>query len=239
MTRPATPETIPEPSVGDRCFFCPNIHGQQLSNRHGQTQLTAYKNGKMWVLVCQPCGRTCAQRIIDRPIAPPQISCEKGSTAARCRADEAHMMPPDKIYELENQLVADILLEFGAKPYMRIWRSNTGKAYGAGKVIQLVKAITQAVAYGNIAGIKKALEEFRGQRPITFGTPGTSDICGIIRIPALRGRWICIEAKIGNNKPSEDQVNWREMMESHGAIYILCYQVSDVYLGLRGAGVIT
>ncbi len=148
------------------------------------------------------------------------------------------MMPPDKIYELESQLLADILIEFGAKPYMRIWRSNTGKAYGAGKVMQLVKAVTSAAMRMSWYAVKEALEEFKHQRPITFGIPGTADICGIIRAPdALRGRWIAIEAKIGSNTPSDEQVAWREMIENHGGIYILAYQVSDVYRGLSAAGV--
>ena len=133
-------------------------------------------------------------------------------------------MTPVVTYEIEQQLVQDILITFGAVPYMRLWRTNTGKAYGAGVVMAAIKS--------------GSVELLKHQRPVTFNTPGTADICGIISAPPNRGRWIAIEAKMEGEKPSEDQVMWRAMIESRGGIYVLAYSVDDVRLGLHAAGVL-
>ncbi len=79
MTRTRIPEIIPEPSVGDRCGLspCVNVHGSQLTNGNGFCHLTAYKNGAHWILICSTCAHDAAQRIIDRPIAPPKFRAKK------------------------------------------------------------------------------------------------------------------------------------------------------------------
>jgi len=129
-----------------------------------------------------------------------------------------------KVYQLESQLVADILMEFGAQPWIRIWRNNVGKAYGAGVVMAAIKS--------------GSVESLQHQRPIKFGTPGETDTLGFIRLGSQRGRIVGIECKIGNNKLNPDQVAWRSMFENGGGLYILAYQVLDCYLGFKAAGVL-
>ena len=127
-------------------------------------------------------------------------------------------------YVIEQQLVADVLRTFGAVPYMRLWRTNTGRAYGVG-------AVQAAIKSGSVEGLKR-------QRPIAFNTPGTADICGIISTHPNRGRWLAIECKLEGKKQSEEQIGWQAMMENRGAIYILAYSLDDVRRGLEKAGVI-
>jgi len=135
------------------------------------------------------------------------------------------MMPADKVYETESQLVADALLEFGALDWLWIWRENTGVAYGSG----LVKAATKQIMMGKA---KEALGILRGLQPITFGIPGRADISGIL----LGGRMTAWEAKIKHRPRSTDQKKWAEMFVKMGGLYIHFEQVSDIHKALRAEG---
>ena len=118
-------------------------------------------------------------------------------------------------------LQADILLEFGQYPFLRLWRQNTGMAYG----VSLVKEASGHLFSGNL---ERAMKAMRSMVPTRYGVPGTADIMGIFR----GGRSLAIECKLYGEQPSEEQVNWRAMFEDYGGLYILANQVMDVYQGL-------
>lgn len=124
-------------------------------------------------------------------------------------------------YRFESEIQADLLEHFGAVPYMRIWRQNVGKAYPVSLIPQLRK------------GIKC--------RPVMFGQVGQCDILGFLTGDPVtgknQGRFIGIEVKMPGEKLRPEQLTWRDMMVSRGAIHILATCIDDVYAGLRAAGV--
>lgn len=61
-------------------------------------------------------------------------------------------------------------------------------------------------------------------RVVRYGKVGSGDIIGL----TPTGRHIEIEAKFGNNKQSEYQLEHQRKIESHNGIYILAYSVSDI-----------
>ena len=110
---------------------------------------------------------------------------------------------------MENELLHTILKEFGARPNMRIWRNNTGSAYG----VSLIQRAKQA---GYIPD----------NLPITkYGIKGMADIFGII---APNGRHISIECKSDKGKQTPEQRIWQQMVESMGGVYILARSLKDV-----------
>jgi hypothetical protein len=97
-----------------------------------------------------------------------------------------------------------ILIEFGSRPDLRIWRSNSGAAIWRGK-------------NGSSGGL------------VRFGVPGQADISGIMR-PS--GRRIEIEVKTLTGKQSKEQQAWQKMIEWAGGLYILARRIEDVRLAL-------
>ncbi len=116
-------------------------------------------------------------------------------------------MRPPRTYEVESQLVADVLIEFGRLPWLWLWRSNTGAV--------------------------KIKDSF-----VRFGLPGQPDIQGIIKSEPLRGRFFGIELKIKGRKQRPDQLRWQALCESCGGIYVLAYQVDDVWKAFAAAGIL-
>ncbi len=121
----------------------------------------------------------------------------------------------------ERKIQTDILLKFGARPDMRIWRQNTGKAYG-------YSVVANALARAGAAEILKGL-------PLTkYGTPGAPDIHGIIE----GGRYLTIEVKRPGEVLEEEQKAWRRMFEAQGGLYILAHSTEDVSRELQQVGLI-
>ncbi len=61
-------------------------------------------------------------------------------------------------------------------------------------------------------------------RFVKFGHKGISDILGI----ASDGKFIAVECKIGNNKPTEFQKDFLKEVEDRGGYAILAYKFEDV-----------
>lgn len=105
----------------------------------------------------------------------------------------------------ESHLIHAILAAWGAHPRARLWRQNTGKGYPPGS-----------------------------NRLVTFGVPGTPDICGII---APQGRWLGIECKSAKGRQREDQETFQRVIERFGGLYVLARSVDDVDRALAELGV--
>lgn len=63
-----------------------------------------------------------------------------------------------------------------------------------------------------------------GTRFVQFGHKGHADVFGIMD----GGRFFAIEAKVGRNKQSPEQVIFQKEIEALGALYILAYGLEDV-----------
>lgn len=135
--------------------------------------------------------------------------------------------PPAKKYEYERQLQTDIFKEFGAMgKVLRIWRQNTGMAYGLSQV-------KSNMVFLRIGKFQQALQGFERMQPTRYGVEGMPDIFGILAI----GRMLAIELKMEGKDLSDMQEAWRAMFERMGGLYIVARSVQDVYAGLRKAGV--
>ncbi len=121
----------------------------------------------------------------------------------------------------EKKIQTDILLDFGARPDLRIWRQNTGKAYG-------YSVVANALARAGASEVLRTM-------PLTkYGTPGAPDIHGIID----GGRYLAIECKRPGEDLEDDQKAWRRMFEGLGGLYILAHSKDDVSRELRQVGLI-
>ncbi len=142
------------------------------------------------------------------------------------------IIPADKIYENEGQLVADALLEFGALEGFWMWRENTGQAYGAGRVRQAAVAAKRGNA-------QEAAALLTSMQPINFGIPGRADIGGVIKLPDMQhGRPLGWEAKVNGGRRRPEQIKWADYFIKMGGFYVLFYQVSDIYKALAQEGYI-
>lgn len=63
-----------------------------------------------------------------------------------------------------------------------------------------------------------------GPRIIRFGIKGAADIIGIA---APHGRMWAVEAKVGRDEPAPDQLAFRDVILSHGGIYVVAYSVEE------------
>lgn len=121
----------------------------------------------------------------------------------------------------EKTIQTNILLEFGALPNLRIWRQNTGKAYG-------YSVVANALARAGAAEILKTM-------PLTkYGTPGAPDIHGIVE----GGRYLAIEVKRPGEDLEPDQKAWRRMFEGLGGLFIHAHSIDEVSRELQQAGLI-
>jgi len=117
----------------------------------------------------------------------------------------------------ESILQKQILVEFGALPWLRLWRNNTGQAWTGNQIIRSDRPQTVLMQAGDVL-IRKA-------HPVRFGLPGSSDIDGI----AKGGQRIAIENKSDTGKQSTEQEKFQAMIERMGGKYILARSVEDVY----------
>lgn len=134
--------------------------------------------------------------------------------------------------KLEREVQNAILLAFGALSWLRIWRQNTGKAYGFSQV----KAALDHMMRGRF---EIGMQTLRHAQLTTYGTPGAADIQGILqasRYGFTAGRFLAIEVKGKGGKQSEEQEKWQAMIETHGGLYILAYSVEDVWAALKREG---
>lgn len=105
----------------------------------------------------------------------------------------------------EAEILHSILLAWGAHPRLRIARMNTGKAYPPGQ-----------------------------KRLVTFGVPGTADICGVV---APSGRLLMIECKTTTGKLRKAQEVMRRVITQFGGLYVVARSLSDVDNALATIGI--
>lgn len=121
----------------------------------------------------------------------------------------------------EKNIQQSILFKFGARPDMRIWRQNTGKAYG-------YSVVANALARAGASEILRTM-------PLTkYGTAGAPDIHGILE----GGRYLTIEVKRPGEDLEDEQKAWRRMFQAHGGLYILAHSEDDVSRELQQVGLI-
>lgn len=98
----------------------------------------------------------------------------------------------------------------------------------------VMKAIEQLIAakyrkyvvlWRNNTGMVKYEDKYGKKRGVRYGAVGSSDFIGCI---APSGRLLCIEAKAGKGKMTENQKAFRDRIESVGGLYILAYSAEDV-----------
>ena len=70
-------------------------------------------------------------------------------------------------------------------------------------------------------------------RWVTFNTPGTPDICGILNVCGV-GVAIGIEVKSAKGTQTKEQCTFQRVYESLGALYILARSVDDVTAAITG-----
>jgi hypothetical protein len=134
--------------------------------------------------------------------------------------------------KLERDIQNEILLEFGAKPWLRIWRQNTGKAYGYSTING-----ARALLRGN--NPRAALQMLDHAQLVTYGQPGAADIQGILSMNRLGfsdGRFLAIEVKRVGGKQTDEQLAWQAMVQGKGGIYILAHSLLEVRMDLRSLG---
>ncbi len=149
----------------------------------------------------------------------------------------AHRQPSD--YRYESEIQADLLIEFGSRKPMRVFRNNVAKAYPVGIVQNFIRALFASNFVP--AKIKEAILTFQRTRPVLFSVVGSADILGILHGDTVtlvnRGRAIGIEVKMPGQKPRPEQILWRDMFIKFGGLYILATCIEDVYVALEKEGI--
>lgn len=116
-----------------------------------------------------------------------------------------------------------LLLRFGARPDLRIWRQNTGQAW-------------QPNTPQARAALKRLVDSMPGQfRPVQYGTPGAADVQGVL---APAGRFVAIEVKAERGRLAEAQERWGAMVTKHGGLYVVAKgenAEAEVAAALEGA----
>lgn len=98
----------------------------------------------------------------------------------------------------EARVQSEILIAFGATPYMRLWRNNSGLLFAPGP--------------GNT------------MRRIRASVEGAPDLIGLLR----GGRFLGVECKAERGRQSPAQVAFQKMIEAMGGVYILARSAEDV-----------
>jgi len=147
----------------------------------------------------------------------------------------------------EKDLQDRILLDFGAHEDIRLWRVNTGVAYGFSQVQEVTFAMNSMMTMVSHGAHKQAVERLpriekaiQVLQPTKYGIKGTADINGIVSYKRPDGsffaRFIGIEVKMKPRKATKEQLQWGKMIEERGGIWILAYSVDDVKNRLRKEG---
>lgn len=93
------------------------------------------------------------------------------------------------------------------------WAERTGNE---GRVIDNRKTVT------NVLGQRKTIGDIK--RIPSSGARGTSDIKAVIN-----GRFVAIEVKIGDDRQSDAQKNYQEMVERAGGLYWIVRTFDEFY----------
>lgn len=106
-----------------------------------------------------------------------------------------------------------ILEAWGAHPRLRLWRANVG--------------------VGWFANGEPARKTDTGAYPVKFGIPGQADLSGV----AAGGIRLEIECKKATGRQSDEQRNFRAMIERFGGLYVLARSIADVDAALAKIGI--
>lgn len=117
----------------------------------------------------------------------------------------------------ESDTLKKIMLKLGTKPWLKIWRNNTGQAWN-GVRVSLKKGSRVVDSMGRVLVVENDDILIRRAHPVNFGLKGSGDIAGII---APKGTVIYIETKYGRYKQTEQQKLFAKMIESMGGFYIV------------------
>lgn len=82
------------------------------------------------------------------------------------------------------------------------------------KRVLMTLSLPHCRVWANATGVAKSMT---GERVIRYGLPGSSDILGI-----YKGVFLGVEIKTGNAKQNEQQEKFQRMVDSLGAIYVIC-----------------
>ena len=147
----------------------------------------------------------------------------------------------------ERDVQDGVLLKYGSHPDIRMWRQNTGLAYGYGQVKDLISKVhVLGTMKSHGANIKAAhlydeiCKVIQRMQPTKYSVVGMPDIIGFVTYERPDGcpwaRTIGIECKGKKGIPSPEQIKWGEMCELRGGIWILAYSVEDVTIRLQKEG---
>ena len=117
----------------------------------------------------------------------------------------------------ESETLKKIMLKLGAKPWLKIWRNNTGQAWN-GVRISLKKGSRVTDSQGRVLTIQSDDILIRNAHPVKFGLVGSGDVAGII---SPSGICIYIETKYGRYKQTEQRKLFAKMIQDMGGIYIV------------------
>lgn len=117
----------------------------------------------------------------------------------------------------ETETLKKIMLKLGLKPWLKIWRHNTGQAW-QGQRLSLKRGTKVIDDKGRSIIVGPGDIFIRNARPVNFGLLGSGDIIGI---SSPEGRMVCIETKYGRYGQSEQQKRFAKMIQDMGGIYIV------------------
>ena len=79
----------------------------------------------------------------------------------------------------ESETLKKVMLKLGAKPWLKIWRNNTGQAW-SGVRVSLKKGSRVVDSMGRTIVVENDDILIRRAHPVNFGLKGSGDIAGII-----------------------------------------------------------
>ena len=80
------------------------------------------------------------------------------------------------------------------------------------------------VAHGIFAWRNNSGTLWSGNRPISYGLPGSGDILGCLS----DGRFLAVECKSSTGKQSDAQKRFQEKIEAHGGLYLLIWSLQEL-----------
>jgi hypothetical protein len=120
----------------------------------------------------------------------------------------------------EKKLQAEILRKLGSRSDIRLFRNSVGFGYT-----------------GTVLKRENSVIVLSNARPATFGLcPGSADLIGIQRVlitPEMIGqeigKFLSIEVKGQNGRISEQQDNWKKMVEKMGGYAVFAKSLEDCF----------
>ena len=117
---------------------------------------------------------------------------------------------------LQNLIIEAVQKEF---PKSRLFRNNTGRAYP-------LTSFKRAWSF-LIKGVHPPW-----LRPVIFGVVGSGDLAGWIPVNGYAVT-LHIEAKVGSDKMSEEQLTFQRVLSASGGIYVVARDVDGCLEELR------